>query len=115
MTTFEKILLESIEKNLTKIIGKPGQKAIFNFIKEQYSIDRKDIPHRLEALVNGFNTILGTGSKAILNIVVKEVQSTLGLESIKNVNLDFVDQILTLKQLALMRNTRSNEKNPISK
>ncbi len=67
---FKKLLLEAIDETLSSL-GDSSKRAIYFYLERNFSIDKQDIPNKIEEFTNAIENIFGNGAK-ILEIQIME-------------------------------------------
>jgi len=76
---FNEILLGSIDRTLTKILGEESKRDIYIYLKVAVFLEREDIGRKLDAFQAGLEMLFGLGAAVIEYAIVKELFSEMGL------------------------------------
>lgn len=102
--TFEKLLLESIDKALGSL-GESARQSIYFHLQSKFKITKQEIPQRLEAFEDGLEKIFGLDAQFIEILIMKNLYSKIGhpLEWKEDRPLAFIEYVKTAKQSFLKR------------
>ncbi len=67
---FKKLLLEAVDETLS-LLGDSSKRAIYFYLERNFSIEKRDIPTKIEEFTNAIENIFGNGAK-ILEIRIME-------------------------------------------
>jgi len=97
--TFEKLLLESIDKALDSL-GESARQSIYFHLQSKFKITKQDIPQHLEDFENGLEKIFGLGAQFLEILIMKDLYTKIGhpLEWKEGHPLEFVEYVKTAKQ-----------------
>lgn len=99
---FNAQLLWAIDEALKQIFTETAMAPIYNYLDQQYSLKREDIPEKLEAFTQGLEDFFRSGAVVVELVILKNLCPSLGFEvrQIKH-NQDFVDCVRRLKSHVL--------------
>lgn len=75
---FGKLLLEAVDEGLSSL-GESPRQAIYFYLKERFNVKKQEIPHEIEAFVDGIEKIFGLGAKFLENLILKRLYEKVGL------------------------------------
>jgi len=96
---FKKLLLQTIDENLKQIFRETATHIIYQFLENNYSLKREDVPEKLETFMEGMQEFFHSGTHMIEQAILKELYSNLGLEYKSREGYRFVDYIDDLKNV----------------
>ena len=100
MTTknkLDKLLIKCVDGALKEIFGEAGARIIYDYLQDNHSLKREEIPKRLEDFERGLEKILSSGAWVMERVALKNLYSDFGLEYRNKVNCTFVDHVAQLK------------------
>jgi len=96
---FKKILLQTIDENLKQIFQETATHIIYQFLENNYSLKREEIPEKLETFMEGLQEFFRSGAHVIEQSILKELYSNLGLEYKSREGCRFLDYIDDLENV----------------
>jgi hypothetical protein len=75
--SFEKLLLEAIDEGLSSL-GDSAKHAIYFHLENNYGINRRDIPSKIEEFVDAIEKIFGLGAKILEILIMKQLYQKIG-------------------------------------
>jgi hypothetical protein len=94
----DKLLIESIDEAMKEIFGEAGAGVIYDYLRHNHSLNREEIPERLEDFERGLEKILGSGAWVMERTVLNNLYLNFGLEYRNKENYSFANHIGTLKK-----------------
>jgi len=96
---FKKLLLEAIDETLSSL-GDSSKRAIYFYLERNFSIEKQDIPNKIEEFTNAIENIFGNGARIleiqIMKHLYENVGSNLGYSPEKG-DLFFADYIKVVR------------------
>ena len=90
-------LVESIDETIAELLSRTVVDALYTHLQTYHSISRKELPHRLDALVTILEKIFGVrSSQTITKTIARKFCLKLGLEFTPNPTrslLEYVDEV----------------------
>lgn len=77
MREFNKYLLESVDE-ASSSLGNSSKQAICSHLERGFSIERKEIPGRIEAFANAMKKILGFWANSLKTLITKQLHKNFG-------------------------------------
>src|SRR5207245_9139174 len=74
---FGEVLLESIDDSL-QILGEEPKNAVYQYLSTMQSLDRKDIPDRLEDFQSGLKNELGGAARVVERLILRRLYQKIG-------------------------------------
>jgi len=74
---FEKLLLEAVDETLSSL-GDSSKEAIYFHLEKTFSINKQDIPHKIEEFANAVEKIFGPGAKLLEIKIMKRLYEKIG-------------------------------------
>jgi hypothetical protein len=97
--TFENILLEAIDEGLA-CLGEQTKKAVYQHLKNKYSLSKQDIPYRIEDFTKAIEDIFQAGAKLLEIKIMKILYTKIGngYVSLENSeSLEFTNYIYAIR------------------
>jgi hypothetical protein len=95
---FAKILIEAVDSGLL-ILGESSRKAILYHLEKDYSVTKEKIPERMEAFMEGLQSIFGAGALVIERSISERLYSELGVKYEEKKRCRFVDCVKQAKKM----------------
>jgi len=96
---FKKLLLRTIDENLKQIFQESATHIIYQFLENNYSLKREEIPEKLETFMKGLDEFFRSGAHVIEQSILREMHAKLGLEYRSREDYRFVDYIGDLENI----------------
>jgi hypothetical protein len=74
---FKKLLLQTINENLKQIFQETATHLIYQFLENNYSLKREEIPEKLETFMEGLHEFFRSGAHMIEQSILKELHTIL--------------------------------------
>lgn len=95
--TLESLTLIVVDNVLQQVFKKEGKNIIYNFLAENFQLEREEIPDKPEIFSTGLKKLLGSGALVIERMILHRLYIELGLKLEFSKNLIFSDQISELR------------------
>jgi len=96
---FKKLLMQTIDENLKQIFRETATHIIYQFLENNYSLKREEIPEKLEIFMEGLQEFFRSGAQMIEQSILKELHSNLGLKYKSREGYRFIDYIDDLESV----------------
>jgi len=96
---FKKLLLQTIDENLKHIFRETATHIIYQFLENNYSLRREEIPEKLETFMEGLQEFFRSGAHVIEQSILKELHANLGLKYKSREDYRFVDYVEDLENV----------------
>jgi len=96
---FKKLILQTIDENLKQIFRETATHIIYQFLENNYSLKREEIPEKLETFMEGLNEFFHSGAHMIEQSILKELHVKLGLKYKSRRDYRFMDYIDDLENV----------------
>jgi archaellum biogenesis protein FlaJ (TadC family) len=90
--SFDQLLLESIDDGLS-ILGNEPKQAVYHYLATIGSLDRERIPDKLDEFSTGLKKALGSASKVIERLILKNLFQRMGSTFRESSGLEFTDYV----------------------
>jgi len=96
---FNKLLLQTIDENLKQIFRETATHIIYQFLENNYSLKREEIPEKLETFMEGLHNFFRSGAYMIEQSILEELHVKLGLKYKSREGYRFMDYIDDLENV----------------
>ena len=96
---FKKLLLQTIDENLKQIFRETATHFIYQFLENNYSLKREEIPEKLETFMEGLQEFFRSGAHVIEQSILRELHVKLGLKYKSREGYRFIDFIDDLENV----------------
>jgi len=96
---FNKLLLQTIDENLKQIFRETATHIIYQFLENNYSLKREEIPEKLETFMEGLHDFFRSGVHVIEQSILVELHVKLGLKYKSREGYRFMDYIDDLENV----------------
>ena len=95
--TFPEILLDCIDEGLS-VLGNEPKLAVYQYLSSIHSLDREEIPEKVDQFSAGMRKALGSASKVIERLILKKLFQKIGSTFREVSDLDFTDYVAEAKR-----------------
>jgi hypothetical protein len=96
---FNRLLLRTIDENLKHIFRETATHIIYQFLENNYSLKREEIPEKLETFMEGLQEFFRSGAHMIEQSILVELHMKLGLRYKSREGYRFMDYIDDLEDV----------------
>jgi len=96
---FKKFLLQTIDENLKQIFRETATHIIYQFLENNYSLKREEIPEKLETFMEGLRGFFRSGAHMIEQSILEELHVKLGLKYRGREDYRFMDYVDDLENV----------------
>jgi len=96
---FKKLLSQTIDENLKQIFRETATHIIYQFLENNYSLKREEIPEKLETFMEGLQEFFRSGAHMIEQSILKDLHVKLGLKYKSREDYRFIDYIDDLENV----------------
>lgn len=75
---FNQYLLESVDETLSSL-GVSSKKAIYYHLKKSYTLDKQEIPYKIDAFSQALETIFGFGANSLEVLILQKLNRKIGM------------------------------------
>ena len=90
--SFSDLLLESIDDSL-QILGEEPKLALYQYLATMQSLDRKDIPERLEEFQSGLKNALGGAARVVERLILRKLFLKIGAVFKESSDYEFAERV----------------------
>lgn len=95
--TFGQVLLDCVDDGLS-VLGNEPRQAVYQFLSTICSLDREQIPDKVDEFVAGLKKALGSASRVIERLILKKLFQRIGSTFREAVDLEFTDYVSEAKR-----------------
>lgn len=106
--SFDDLLLECIDEGLS-VLGNEPKLAVYQYLSSIHSLDREQIPEKIDEFSAGMRKALGSASKVIERLILKKLFQRLGSNFKETSNLEFVDYVIDAKRRFEFSSAKRND------
>jgi len=105
---FERLMLESVDNALASL-GDSAKEAIYFHLEDKFSIEKNEIPQRVEDFAEGLEKIFGIGAQFLEILIMKNLYERVGqpLEWNKSKELIFAEYVAAARRSFLKERKRT--------
>lgn len=105
---FERLMLESVDDALASL-GDSAKQAIYFHLEYKFSIEKNEIPQRVEDFAEGLEKIFGIGAQFLEILIMKNLYERVGqpLEWNKSKELIFAEYVEVARRSFLKQRKRT--------
>ena len=74
---FEKLLLSAVDQELSSL-GESSKQAIYFYLGRSFSIEKQDIPQKIEPFKEALEEVFGVGASFLEVLIMKRLYETIG-------------------------------------
>jgi len=89
---FGEILLESIDDSL-QILGEEPKNAVYQYLSTIQSLDKQDIPDRLEDFQSGLKSALGGAARVVERLILRKLFQKIGSTFKETSEYEFAEHV----------------------
>jgi hypothetical protein len=95
--SFEQAFLDCIDEALS-VLGTEPKQAVYQYLSTIHSLDREEIPDRVDEFSAGLRKALGSASKVIERLILKKLFQKIGSVFREVPDLEFTDYVTEAKR-----------------
>ena len=95
--SFGQVLLECVDEGLS-VLGDEPRQAVYQYLSTIHSLDREQIPDKIDEFATGLRKALGSASKVIERLILKKLFQKMGSTFRETSELEFADYIQDAKR-----------------
>jgi hypothetical protein len=90
--SFDQVLLDSVDEGLS-ILGIEPRQAVYQYLSTIHSLDREQIPAKVDEFAAGLRKALGGASRVIERLILKKLFQRIGSTLRETADLEFTDYV----------------------
>lgn len=94
---FKQVLLDCVDDGLS-VLGNEPKEAVYQYLATIHSLDREQIPDKVDEFSNGLRKALGGASRVIERLILKKLFQRVGSTFRETADLEFTDYVMDAKR-----------------
>jgi predicted CopG family antitoxin len=90
--SFSQVLLECVDDGLS-VLGNEPRKAVYQYLFTIHSLEREQIPDKVDEFASGMKKALGSSSRVIERLILKKLFQRIGSTFREVQDLEFADYV----------------------
>lgn len=74
---FERLLIKAVDQALSSL-GESSKQAIYFYLDKNFSIEKQEIPHKIEPFEEALEEVFGDGASFLEVLIMKRLYETIG-------------------------------------
>ncbi len=106
--SFSEVLLDCVDEALS-VLGNEPRQAVYQYLSTIHSLDREQIPDKVDDFAAGLKKALGGASRVIERLILKKLSQRIGSTFREAADLEFTDYVRDAKRRFEIASTRHND------
>ncbi|OLD13895.1 MAG: hypothetical protein AUI50_05800 [Crenarchaeota archaeon 13_1_40CM_2_52_14] len=106
--SFSQVLLDCVDEGLA-VLGNEPRQAVYQYLATIHSLDREQIPDKVDEFANGLRKALGGASRVIERLILKKLFQRIGSTFRETAELEFADYVRDAKRRFDMTATKHGD------
>ena len=94
---FSEVLLDCVDEALS-VLGNEPRQAVYQYLSTIHSLDREQIPDKVDEFAAGLKKALGGASRVIERLILKKLFQRIGSTFRETADLEFTDSVSEAKR-----------------
>ena len=94
---FSEVLLDCVDEGLS-VLGNEPKQAVYQYLVTIHSLDREQIPDKVDEFSAGLRKALGSASRVIERLILKKLFQRIGSTFREMADLEFTDYVMDAKR-----------------
>lgn len=94
---FSEVLLDCVDEALS-VLGNEPRQAVYQYLSTIHSLDREQIPDKVDEFAAGLKKALGGASRVIERLILKKLFQRIGSTFRETADLEFTDYVSEAKR-----------------
>jgi len=107
-TSFDKMLIESVDQALGDLLGDRTRNQIYDFISTHYNYGREEIPDRIEDFYSFLENTFASGSRTVGRTIIRRLFVRLGYEYVNVPGFEFFDYLEAVRARVARDSSKRN-------
>ena len=95
--SFSQVLLDCVDEALS-VLGNEPRQAVYQYLATIHSLDREQIPDKVDEFAAGLKKALGSASRVIERLILKKLFQRIGSTFRETSDLEFADYVRDAKR-----------------
>ena len=105
---FGDVLLDCVDEALS-VLGNEPRQAVYQYLSTIHSLDREQIPDKVDEFAAGLKKALGGASKVIERLILKKLFQRIGSTFRETADLEFTDYVSEAKRRFEITSTKHSD------
>lgn len=106
--SFNQTLLECVDEGLS-VLGNEPRQAVYQYLATIHSLDREQIPDKVDEFAAGLKKALGSASRVIERLILKKLFQRMGTNFREVADLEFADYVRDAKRRFELTSTKHSD------
>ena len=106
--SFSQVLLDCVDEGLS-VLGNEPRQAVYQYLATIHSLDREQIPDKVDEFAAGLKKALGSASRVIERLILKKLFQRIGSTFRETAELEFADYVQDAKRRFEVTSTRHSD------
>lgn len=95
--SFSQAFLDCVDEGLS-VLGNEPKQAVYQYLATIHSLEREEIPDKVDEFSAGLRKALGSASKVIERLILKKLFQKIGATFRETSDLEFLDYVMDAKR-----------------
>jgi len=106
--SFSQVLLDCVDEGLS-VLGSEPRQAVYQYLATIHSLEREQIPDKVDEFANGLKKALGSASRVIERLILKKLFQRIGSTFRETADLEFADYVRDAKRRFEVTSTKHSD------
>jgi len=106
--SFSQVLLDCVDEGLS-VLGNEPRQAVYQYLATIHSLDREQIPDKVDEFATGLKKALGSASRVIERLILKKLFQRIGSTFRETAELEFEDYVRDAKRRFEVTSTKHSD------
>jgi len=106
--SFSQVLLDCVDEGLS-VLGNEPRQAVYQYLATIHSLDREQIPDKVDEFATGLKKALGSASRVIERLILKKLFQRIGSTFRETAELEFADYVRDAKRRFEVTSTKHSD------
>jgi len=106
--SFSQVLLDCVDEGLS-VLGNEPRQAIYQYLATIHSLDREQIPDKVDEFAAGLKKALGSASRVIERLILKKLFQRIGSTFRETADLEFADYVRDARRRFEITSTKQGD------
>jgi len=106
--SFSQVLLDCVDEGLS-VLGSEPRQAVYQYLATIHSLDREQIPDKVDEFAAGLKKALGSASRVIERLILKKLFQRIGSTFRETSDLEFADYVKDAKRRFEITSTKHGD------
>jgi hypothetical protein len=106
--SFNQVLLDCVDEGLS-VLGNEPRQAVYQYLATIHSLDREQIPDKVDEFATGLKKALGSASRVIERLILKKLFQRIGSAFREAPDLEFADYVRDAKRRFEISSTKLSD------